>query len=75
MPLYEYDCKSCEKTVEILIRSREEQPECPECGETELHRQFSMPAAPNVRDRSALPVARPGESCGEPRCCGGGCQI
>ncbi len=74
MPLYEYECKSCEGLVEVLVRSQSEQAECPTCGGKQLDRVFSVPAAPSVKGKSSLPVAGSGESCGAPRCCGGGCQ-
>ncbi len=45
MPLYEYQCSSCEKTVEAI------QPfaappltDCPECGESTLRKLLSAPA-------------------------------
>ncbi len=81
MPLYEYDCKSCHHVVEILLRSNDQKPQCPDCGGDELERQMSAPAAPSVKggqssrgDQSSLPVTAPGEGCGAPRCCGGFCD-
>ena len=44
MPIYEYVCKKCSHPFEALVRSGE-QPECPECGSTNLGKQFSVPAA------------------------------
>ncbi len=78
MPLYEYECESCQKVVEALVRNEQEHHEqeesaCPACGNRSLHRVFSVPASPSVRSASGLPVT--GESCGAPRCCGGGCQM
>ncbi|TWT76221.1 Zinc ribbon domain protein [Planctomycetes bacterium CA13] len=75
MPLYEYECKSCAKVVEILVRSQEEIAECPECGNRKMERQLSVTAAPAVRHGASLPVTGSGEACGMPRCCGGGCQM
>ena len=75
MPLYEYECKSCDKTVEILVRLPQDQPQCPVCGKTQLDRLWSVPAAPAVKGGSALPLAAGGEHCGAPRCCGGGCEF
>lgn len=74
MPIYEYECKTCDHTIELLLRSSSDQPVCPECGESELEKVFSVPASPAVRDGSSLPVSG-GESCGAPRCCGGGCDF
>ncbi len=76
MPLYEYECKSCEKTVEALVRTADEPVACPECGASDIERVFSVPAAPSVKSKSsALPMASEGPGCGAPRCCGGGCQM
>lgn len=78
MPLYEYSCDSCEGTVEVLVRSQTERPTCPVCGDDRLHKLLSVPASPAVRGGQSLPVSRGdsgGESCGAPRCCGGGCQF
>ena len=75
MPLYEYECKSCADVVEVLVRSQEETPACPACGDSKLTRVLSVPASPAVRNGAGLPVAGPGEACGAPRCCGGGCDI
>ncbi|KAA5539872.1 zinc ribbon domain-containing protein [Roseiconus nitratireducens] len=75
MPLYEYECPRCERTVELLVRSGDEKVACPECGEVKLERLMSAPAAPNMNGSSrSLPTAGPGEGCGAPRCCGGICQ-
>ena len=73
MPLYEYSCESCHEVVEVLVRNQEQQLECPDCGGEKLERLISVPAAPSVKSGTSLPVAR--ESCGAPRCCGGGCDI
>jgi len=75
MPLYEYECPSCEHVVEILVRSQNEVPHCPDCGREELTRLVSAPAAPASANRQSLPMASPGEACGLPRCCGGGCDL
>lgn len=73
MPLYEYDCQSCQKSVEVLLSRSDETPECPECGGNRLERLLSVPATPSVRSGAALPTAA--QDCGAPRCCGGGCQM
>ncbi len=66
MPLYEYECKSCESVVEVLVRSQGEQVECPHCGEQKLNRLLSVPAAHSSKSAASLPVAGSGESCGAP---------
>lgn len=73
MPIYEYECKTCDETIELLLRTTTEKPICPECGESELEKVLSRPASPAVQG-GGLPVSS-GESCGAPRCCGGGCDF
>ena len=76
MPLYEYHCEDCDTMVEVLQRRSDEQPVCPRCEGAKLTRMLSIPAAPAVRTGAAsLPVQGAGESCGAPRCCGGGCSF
>ncbi len=75
MPLYEYECKPCNKLVEVLLRRSDEIAECPHCANRDIERQLSVPASPAVRSGGSLPVAGGGEACGAPRCCGGGCQM
>ena len=75
MPLYEYECKSCEKVVEALVRTEDEPVACPMCGARNIERVFSVTAAPAVKSKSSLPMAGEGPGCGAPRCCGGGCEM
>lgn len=78
MPLFEYACQSCAKSVELLIRNSQEVPTCPDCGSEQMTKLISAPAAPAVRSGSGLPVARAAAeaaaACPAMRCCGGGCQ-
>lgn len=74
MPLFEFECPKCNKTVELLIRRPDDVAECPECGSTKLTQLISAPAAPNMRSGGSLPIESGGQSCGMPRCCGGMCQ-
>lgn len=75
MPLYEYHCKKCDSLVEVLVRTSEEIPECPDCGSKKLEKQLSVAAAPAVNG-SSLPVAGSSEAptCGRPQC-GSGCMF
>lgn len=78
MPLYEFACDGCDQTVELLVRNPSDQPTCPTCGDDKLTKLLSVPAAPAIRSGGALPVTRSepmGQSCGAPRCCGGGCDF
>jgi putative FmdB family regulatory protein len=77
MPLIEYHCDTCDAQVELLVRRYDEKVQCPTCGQADLTRLISVPAAPAMSDRS-LPMtqsspAANSEGCGLPRCCGGQC--
>lgn len=43
MPLYEYHCRQCGKSFELLRRMQEadRRLKCPHCGSTGVERQFS----------------------------------
>jgi len=43
MPIYEYQCESCQSEIELLIRG-DETPECSSCGSSKLSKKFSVPA-------------------------------
>lgn len=45
MPLFDFRCSQCDKTVELLIRGNTS-PVCPSCGSTAMQKQVSAPAAP-----------------------------
>ena len=65
MPLYEYQCKDCDRDVEVLVRSESEQPECPECGGARLVKLLSVCASPST---GGGPASSPSKGS-----CGGGC--
>ena len=46
MPIYQYDCASCERQVEVFFRSAKaaSKPVCPECGGRKLTRRISQVA-------------------------------
>lgn len=71
MPLFEFHCEPCNADFELLVRSSET-PACPECGQVEIERLFSAPAAP-VMNGGSLPMASdcPPPSAGpcSPNCC------
>ena len=43
MPLYKYRCTECESTFKVLQKNgkKDEKPECPECGSSEVERMIS----------------------------------
>ncbi len=69
MPLYEYHCNHCETDFELLIMGSE-QAICPSCEKPDVEKLLSVTSAPSMNSRS-LPI---NQSCGMPRCCGGGCN-
>ncbi|MGE9296647.1 MAG: FmdB family zinc ribbon protein [Puniceicoccales bacterium] len=62
MPIYEYHCPDCNHDAELLVRSSDEKPVCPDCGSAKLEKQFSTFAAGGAPAPSM-------SSC----CSGGGC--
>lgn len=82
MPIYEYRCDPCDHTFETLIRGRGDVARCPKCGNVELAKQFSVPAAAQVQGGSAggLPICNqpaggPGFGCGPGGCGSGMCAM
>ena len=67
MPIYEYVCMRCESHFEELVRNGEE-PDCPDCGATNVKRQLSVFAAHGSSEPQ--PTFRPSAGGG---CCGGSC--
>lgn len=45
MPIFEYECASCGKEFEVLVRNASTVPECPGCSGTELRKKLSAFAA------------------------------
>jgi len=45
MPIFEYECSSCGKEFELLLRKSSIAPECPGCSGTQLRKKLSAPAA------------------------------
>lgn len=70
MPIYEYQCKTCETRFEELVRdSQALTARCPKCGKTEVSRLLSVFAASN--STSARPADFAASTGGH--CCGGSC--
>ncbi|MBP1764914.1 MAG: hypothetical protein H6Q65_1972 [Firmicutes bacterium] len=73
MPIYEYSCKKCGKTVELLQKSGTENAgtNCPVCGEDALVKVLSVMAPSHMAKRSGHGCSMPNNvgSCGG--CCGG----
>lgn len=45
MPLYDYQCTQCGKTLELLLKMNASPPACPDCAGS-LQKQLSKPAQP-----------------------------
>jgi putative FmdB family regulatory protein len=69
MPIYEYTCKSCDKSFEHLQRTMADgpKPPCPACGSKQTSRKVSVFAVANDTAKSSV------SSDGLPTCghCGG----
>ena len=64
MPLYEYLCRECGKTFEMLILSDAETPRCIDCGSDRLKKLLSAHAGVSGAAGSRLPDP------GDTGCCG-----
>jgi putative FmdB family regulatory protein len=42
MPIFDFSCRACGNTFELLVRKNE--PACPKCGAVDLERLLSLPA-------------------------------
>lgn len=67
MPLYEYECLTCHREFELLVRESTELA-CPECHGHDLEKRLSVFAvsAPSSRAASSAPALGPCGSCGHP---------
>ena len=73
MPIYEYECSSCGKEFELLLRNAAAKPQCPGCSGSDLRKKMSAPAAISgaASAQQALPASCQG--CGQaggPGACG-----
>lgn len=65
MPLYEYHCRDCDKTVEILVTAGDDnKPQCPDCSSKNLDKLLSAPSSMSGVAKNRLPGA------GDTGCCG-----
>jgi len=68
MPLYEYQCRSCDHQFELLVRESTRY-ECPKCTSRELDKQLSVFAVSAPAGSSMTMSAGPSAcgACGDPR--------
>ena len=73
MPIYEYECQSCRKRFELLVRPGTEIA-CPSCGAVKVTRRLSAPAPVARQPKGQPPSCRTGaEGCDPGRCGSGLC--
>lgn len=73
MPIFEYECTSCGKEFELLLRNSSHTPECPGCSGTDLRKKLSAFAAITgaASARAELPASCQGcGHAGGPGACG-----
>lgn len=66
MPIFEYQCASCGKDFELLVRNSSTVPACPDCTGTQLRKKLSTFAAitGSASAQAELPASCQG--CGNP---------
>ncbi len=77
MPIYEYRCATCGSQVDVLVRSRNTTPVCPECGSLLTDKLLSTPHVVSSESRRQAGHTCCGreERCGAPPCSSGsGCR-
>ena len=73
MPIYEYECASCGREFETLVRKSSPPPQCPGCHGTELRKKLSAFAAITGAASAHAELPAPCQSCGNqggPGACG-----
>lgn len=74
MPIYEYRCADCERSVEVLVRpGHDEEAECPACRGAHLTREMSVFAARGGGSNGIAAATDFLNSNGGVRSSGGGC--
>lgn len=72
MPIYEYHCRKCENTFEVLLRTRSDSPgKCPKCGAARPEKVLSVFSAAVARNE--VPCAS--GACTPQKCAGGACPF
>lgn len=72
MPIYEYQCKTCDTKFEELVRDRDASTaRCPRCGTPEVNRLLSLFATNNGSNPASAASNSTGHACGCGSCsCG-----
>jgi putative FmdB family regulatory protein len=70
MPLYDYTCRKCSHTFDVIVTTRTiDSVRCPECQGDDLERLLGLPAPGRVADgKPATNCRGDGPPCGAARC-------
>lgn len=75
MPIFEYECKTCEDVFEVLTKS-DSQVSCPECGSGEVEKKFSAFASYIKHSSQVAPPCQSNQpGCNLGKCGSGYCGI
>jgi len=75
MPIYEYECRECRTSFELLMRS-DTKVACPSCESGRVVRKLSLFAAHVGHSPEAIPACATGEcGCEQGRCGSGLCGM
>jgi putative FmdB family regulatory protein len=75
MPIFEYECTSCQSSFELLVRS-DTRIACPACESERVVKKLSLFAAHVARPANAMPECHTGEcGCDLGRCGSGLCGV
>jgi putative FmdB family regulatory protein len=66
MPIFEYECTSCGKEFELLVRNSSPAVECPGCKGTELRKKLSAFATITGMASAHAELPASCQSCGNP---------
>lgn len=66
MPIFEYQCNSCGREFEVLVRSASPVPACPDCSGTQLRKKLSAFAAITGTQSAQAELPAACQSCGNP---------
>ncbi|MCG6910828.1 MAG: zinc ribbon domain-containing protein [Deltaproteobacteria bacterium] len=64
MPLYEYLCRDCGATLEVLVAGNADRPSCKACGSQNLKKLLSAPSSMSGPAKTRMPGP------GDTACCG-----
>jgi putative FmdB family regulatory protein len=75
MPIFEYNCRKCNGSFELLVRS-DTQIACPNCGSEIVVKKLSLFAAQVKRSGESVPACHTGEcGCNLGKCGSGFCGV